>query len=133
MNWAFHQIEKHELNASQRLIILALAHRHHNVTGNCTPSGETIAKMTGLSKRRVQMNVGVLNEKQLVSVVKRFKKGFQLSNQYELLGVTKKTPLSKLMGVTGKSPDKEVTTDMVIDDGELSFPSQEKKLGDLVA
>jgi hypothetical protein len=133
MNWAFQQIENHELNASQRLVFLALAHKHHNETRQCTPSVETIAKMTGRSKRRAQMNVRKLEEKQLVLVVKRFEKGFQLSNQYLLLGVTKKTPLSKLMGVTGESPDKEVTTDMVIDDGELSFPSQEKKLGDLVA
>lgn len=127
MNWAFQQIKKHELNASQRLIILALAHRHHSETGQCTPSCETIASMSGLSKRRAQMNVRKLEEKQLVLVRKRFEKGFQLSNQYVLLGATKKAPLKKFMGATGESPDKEVTTYLVIDDGDLSFPSQEKK------
>lgn len=127
MNWAFHQIEKHELIPGERLVLIALAHKHHNETGQCTPSVETIAKMAGLSGRRIQINVRKLEEKKLVSVVKRSKKGFQLSNQYVLLGVTKKAPLSKLMGVTGESPDKEVTTDVVIDDGDLNFPSQEKK------
>lgn len=101
MNWAFRQIEKFELKESERLILLVLAFKLHSITKQCTPSVETIAKMTGLSERRVQMNVRTLEEKQLVLVKKRSKKGQQLSNQYELLGATKKASPKKITGATG--------------------------------
>lgn len=127
INWAFRQIEMRDLKLSERVILLTLAHMHHDKTEQCTPSVETIAKKSGLSERRVQMNIRTLGEKHLIAVLKRSKGGFQLSNQYVLLGVTKKAPPKNSRGATGGTPDKEVTRDPDFDDGNIYLPSQEKK------
>lgn len=104
LNWATAMLLKCDASPHQRLLLVLLAARHNHTTGQCTPSVETLAAASGLSERRVQINMRKLEELGLVKVVKRFAAGLQISNQYNLLGVTKKAGRP---GVTGGTPDKE--------------------------
>ena len=49
-NWARAQV----LAPLQKLVLLALGHRHHAKTGDCNPSIHTLSSITGLSERCVQ-------------------------------------------------------------------------------
>lgn len=109
MNWAARALLHCPASPNQRLLLLLLAFHHNHTTGQCSPSNATLADAAGLSERRVQMNMRKLEKLGLVKVVKRFIAGLQTSNQYDLLGVTKKTGRP---GVTGVSPEKEELKDL---------------------
>ncbi len=108
MNWANRELKRSKASPNPRLLLLLLAHHHNHTTGQCSPSNATLAEAAGITERRVQMNMRKLEKLGLVKVVKRFIAGLQTSNQYDLLGVTKKTGRP---GATGVSPDKETTQD----------------------
>lgn len=95
INWAFSIIETGRLNASERLVLLALAHREHSKTRRCDPSVSTIAKMAGLSRPKASEAVSRLADMGVISVSRRTKDGAQISNAYHLGGV----PSAKRGGV----------------------------------
>jgi hypothetical protein len=101
-----------KLSHQQRLLLLLLAHFHHDSTGECTPSIETLARQSGLSDRRVQLNIRALEKLGALVVCKRFNSGWQIANRYDLTGVTKK---AGRRGVTGVSPNRDGTSIPTVD------------------
>lgn len=61
-NWAWAQ----PVGGAEKLVLLALAHRHHTRTGQCNPSVETLALMVKLSERAVQYALRGLEERGLI-------------------------------------------------------------------
>lgn len=120
LNWAWSAIQETQLSANEKLVLLALAHRHNAKTGQCNPSYDTLAGMVDLSRRRVIANVTSLEGKVDLEVVKRVSKGGQKTNQFILnrgdgsvtpqkqnRGDGHYTPVGGVTGVTVASPNKE--------------------------
>ncbi len=86
MNWALETAKGSRLNSSERLVLMILAHHHHDRTNACFPAIATIAELAGLSTRRAQSTVRALTDKGLINVAVRTEHGRQRSNQYDLFG-----------------------------------------------
>ena len=125
MNWAFDVAKSARLSASERLVLIVLAHRHHDKTNACFPAIDTIAEAVGLSARRVQITIRSLTDRGLISVSMRSVHGRQRANQYDLFGRLRAdagiTPQSGMRGdkkstpqigrgVMPASPDREEYT-----------------------
>lgn len=98
MKWAFEMMPKASLHPSERLVLLALCHHHHEKTGACFPAVETLAAVTGYSIRQVQYALRKLEEIGLIYTNDRTVRGHQRSNQYDLFG--------NLRGAVGCTPKK---------------------------
>ena len=81
LNWAIAQ----RLHATQKLVLLTLGHRHHQITGQCNPSLSTLIADTGLSRSAIKTALRHLEKLKLLRVISRKATGRDLSNQYELL------------------------------------------------
>jgi len=119
MKWATEMLAVHDLTQTQRLVLLCLAFHHHNTTGACFPSMETIATFAGLSVRRAQLGMRDLEAFGLVSRRKRVTNQGQSSNQYDLFGRFKRGDKKsrargdasvRAVGVTLASDDKGYST-----------------------
>ena len=108
MNWALETAKGSRLNSSERLVLMILAHHHHDRTNACFPAVATIAGLAGLSTRGVQLTLRTLANKGLISVAVRTEHGRQRSNQYDLFGKLRDeagcTPKSKPRGEAGVTP-----------------------------
>lgn len=62
-NWAYEQ----RLAPTLKAILVALAYRHNAASGQCNPSVETLAAMTGLSARAVQYGLRELEAAGLIA------------------------------------------------------------------
>lgn len=71
---------------THRLVLMVLATHHHDKTGQCFPSYDTLAAETGTKRRNVINVVKALAFNGLVIVQKRRVKGHQGSNHYVLFG-----------------------------------------------
>lgn len=80
VNWAIAQ----QLKPTQKLALLALAHRQHQKTRQCNPSLSTLMADTGLSRSAIKAALRHLEELKLLRVISRKVTGRDLSNQYEL-------------------------------------------------
>lgn len=87
VNWAFRMIEACNLTATERLVLLALAHRENSKTRRCDPSMAAIARMTGVTRPKVSSAVQSLASKSLLSIENRKTSAGQISNSYRLGGV----------------------------------------------
>lgn len=67
-----------------KYVLLAIA-KHADDQGECYPSGERLAKLTGLSRRTVLRKIGWLEKAGYLSIKRRTKEGKKTSNLY---GVT---------------------------------------------
>ncbi len=81
LNWAIAQ----RLQATQKLVLLTLGHRHNQKTGQCNPSLSTLMADTGLSRSTIKVALGDLEALKLIRSSRRKAAGRDLSNQYELL------------------------------------------------
>lgn len=151
MNWALETAKGSKLTPSQRLVLMVLAHHHHDKTNACFPAIATIAEIVGLTPRRVQIALRALDSMGLISVSERSEHGRQRSNQYDLFGKLRAdasvTPSSrsrtdasvtpkalmrgdggdapqKHRGVTLASPDRLYTSDggNALASGVINFP-----------
>lgn len=133
--WAYETMPRVKLHPSERLVLLSLCYHHHDKTGACFPSIETISAETGFCERQVQYATKRLAEMGLIYVSKRSVRGHQGSNQYDLFGAfrgavhctpkpTKKAdtrgagggaPRGAMAGVQPSAPDRE------------EIPTKEKK------
>ncbi|WP_424990652.1 helix-turn-helix domain-containing protein [Fluviibacterium sp. S390] len=108
MNWAIEVAKGSRLNSSERLVLMILAHHHHDRTNACFPSVATLAEVAGLSTRGVQLALRSLTDKGLISVAVRTEHGRQRSNQYDLFGKPRDeadfTPKRKSRGEAGCTP-----------------------------
>ena len=80
VNWAIAQ----QLKPTQKLVLLALAHRQHQKTSQCNPSLSTLMADTGLSRSAIKAALRHLEELKLLRVISQKVTGRDLSNQYEL-------------------------------------------------
>lgn len=86
MKWAAEILYAHDLTATQRLVLVCLANHHHNGTGACFPSMDSIGLFAGVSERRARLAVSTLVKLGLVTRRKRVTSRGQSSNQYDLFG-----------------------------------------------
>jgi biotin operon repressor len=86
INWAREVCERIGAPSKHRLVLLMLALHHHDKTGECFPSYETIAKACGFSRRSVIDLVSDLETNGLLVRQKRRDGGHQGSNHYVLFG-----------------------------------------------
>lgn len=124
--WARDISARIDVPPAERLLLLVLATYHHDRTGECFPSYETLAEKTGWKKRAVILMVGRLEANGLVIRQKRRVGGHQGSNNFVLFGhpiakewqatrVHKKAPCESaspctLGRVHGDAPDREYNT-----------------------
>lgn len=85
-NWAHEVCVRIGVPARHRLVLFMICHRHHDRTGDCFPSYDTIAKSCGFSRRKVIDLIGDLEKNGLLIRQKRRVGGRQGSNHYVLFG-----------------------------------------------
>lgn len=86
INWAIDVCERISAPSAHRFVLMVLCTFHHDKTGECFPSYETIAKRTGYSRRKVIALVSEIEGNGLVIRQKRRVSGTQGSNQFVLFG-----------------------------------------------
>jgi len=111
INWARDVGKRIGIPSRHRLALLTLAAHHHDKTGECFPSYETIADEVGCSRRKLIDLVSDLEANGLIVRQKRRTNGHQGSNQFVLFGrpvasswrparVNKKAPCESANGGT---------------------------------
>ena len=68
--WAW---EKKGLSATQKLVLLSLAHCINSKTGKCWPSNKQVGQHTGLHPVSVSIAIKKLREKGLIKITRRWK------------------------------------------------------------
>lgn len=110
MNWALEAGQAARLNTCERLVLMLLAHHHHDKTGACWPAVATLADKSGLTERSVQMQLRKLEARGLITVTTRTVHGRQTSNQYDLFGkpggAASVTPKPKRRGEPSFTPEQ---------------------------
>lgn len=86
MQWAIDAGKAADLGAAHRIVLMVLAHHHHDRTGACFPTISTVAEAAGLRERRTQAILRSLEAMGLITIAKRTERGRQRSNQYDLFG-----------------------------------------------
>ena len=81
MAWATRQ----KLPCTQKMVLLMLADRHNNDTGQCNPSHEMLAEDCGLSRRSVVDQIDRLAVAGLLRIRHRATGNVKLPNQYTLV------------------------------------------------
>lgn len=89
VKWAMQAAQEARLTTTPRLVLMVLAVHHNDRTGDCTPSVETLAAETGLSRRAVQISTAALAAAGLITINRRSRHGIQTSNQHDLFGPAK--------------------------------------------
>lgn len=124
--WARDVSARINVPPSERLLLLVIATYHHDKTGQCFPSYDTLAEGTGWKKRAVILMADRLEANGLIVRQKRRVGGHQGSNHFVLFGhpsgrewrstrVHKKAPCESaspctLPRVHGDAPDREEIT-----------------------
>lgn len=90
IRWAYSLFEVIDIPPQERSVLLALCYHHHDKTGECYPSYDTLARLSGYRRRRVIDAVRSLKEWGLIRVEKRRVRGHQGSNQFLLFGSMKR-------------------------------------------
>jgi len=100
--WAWAQA----LPATQKLVLVALAHRHNPDTGRCDPSVAKMASDCGLGRTAVKDALKALGEKGLIRAINRQFGDVFASNAYEFIWSAGVTPdWDEPQG--GRSPDDQ--------------------------
>jgi hypothetical protein len=86
INWAREVCERIDAPSKHRLALFIIAMHHHDKTGECFPSYDTIAKGCGFSRRKLIDLVADLEENGLIVRQSRRVQGHQGSNHFVLFG-----------------------------------------------
>jgi len=86
MNWAREVCRRISAPPSHRLALLMVCFHHHDQTGECFPSYNTIADTCGYSRRKVIYLIDDLEQNGLLTRQKRRVGGHQGSNRFVLFG-----------------------------------------------
>jgi len=86
VNWACEVCALIGVPAATRITLWAIARRHHDKTGACYPSYDTIARDTGYSRRKVISDVQEFEFNGLLFRQERRVSGRQGSNNFVLFG-----------------------------------------------
>ena len=87
--WARDVCAKIDVPPGERLVLMMLALHHHDKTGECFPSYETLCRETGFYRRKVIYAVADLEANGLIVCQKRRVNGHQGSNHFVLFGLPK--------------------------------------------
>lgn len=90
IRWAYGLFEVVDIPPQERSVLVALCYHHHDKTGECYPSYDTLALLSGYRRRRVIEAVKNLKEWGLIRTQKRRVGGHQGSNQFLLFGAMKR-------------------------------------------
>lgn len=86
INWALDVCARFNVPSGERLILLVICYHHHDKTGECFPSYDTIAAETGFKRRKVIYAATELEANGLIIRQERRIKGHQGSNHFVLFG-----------------------------------------------
>ena len=86
IKWAREVCERIDVPSKHRLALFVIAMHHHDRTGECFPSYETIAKACGFSRRKLIDLVADLEGNGLIIRQTRRVAGHQGSNHFVLFG-----------------------------------------------
>ena len=86
LNWAREVCARIDVPTGERLILWAICLHHHDKTGECFPSYDTIAEETGFQRRKVIYAVSELESNGLLIRQTRRANGHQGSNHFVLFG-----------------------------------------------
>jgi hypothetical protein len=86
INWALEVCARIDAPPKHRIILFVIATHHHDKTGDCFPSYETIGHKSGYRRRSVIDVVSDLEANGLIVRQKRRVDGHQSSNQFLLFG-----------------------------------------------
>lgn len=86
LNWAREVCQRIDAPSKHRLTLLMICMHHHDKTGECFPSYETIADCCGFSRRKVIDLVAEIEANGLIFRQKRRIGGHQSSNHFVLFG-----------------------------------------------
>ena len=86
LNWAREVCARIDVPTGERLILWAICLHHHDKTGKCFPSYDTLADETGFQRRKVIYSVAELERNGLLIRQARRSNGHQGSNHFVLFG-----------------------------------------------
>lgn len=86
INWAREVCKRLAAPSRHRLVLFTIAAYHHDKTGACFPSYQTLAEETGFSRRKIIDLVADIEANGLLFRQKRRANGHQGSNQFVLFG-----------------------------------------------
>jgi hypothetical protein len=86
VNWALDVCASMDAPPKCRIVLLVIAAHHHDKTGACFPSYDTIAEKSGYRRRGVIDIVAEIEENGLLFRQSRRVDGHQSSNQFVLFG-----------------------------------------------
>jgi hypothetical protein len=86
LNWAIDVCARMDAPPKCRIVLFVIASHHHDKTGACFPSYDTIAEKTGYRRRGVIDIVAEIEANGLLIRQKRRSDGHQSSNQFVLFG-----------------------------------------------
>jgi len=81
LSWAVSQ----KLPCTQKIVLMMLADRHNNDTGQCNPSHDRLAVDCGLSRRSVMDQIAKLEDSGFIRIRHRVSGNVKLPNQYVLV------------------------------------------------
>lgn len=84
MKWAYDLYARVKIEPPERAVLNALCFCHHDKTGDCFPSYDTLSNMTGYRRRRVIEAVNELRRIGVIEVRQRRVNGHQGSNHFVL-------------------------------------------------
>ena len=120
-----------DLTASERAVLVALAHCRNDKTGACFPGQETLVEMTGLSEKTVRRALSSLEGSALIKRTARFAGRYRTSDEYELLFDSHRSERPPVTVTTGQddhrseSPSPPVTVSMTT--GHSDHPIEEEQ------
>ena len=90
MKWVAEVLPCIDLPPTERCVLWFLAYRHHDKTGECFPSIETIAAACGVSERRARTAIQNLKQWRLITVKRGATPSGNACNRYTLFGRPKR-------------------------------------------
>lgn len=121
------------LSASERAVLVALAHCRNDKTGACYPGQDVLVRMTDLSEKTVRRAIATLEIRQppLIARTIRFKGRYRTSDSYELLFDNHRSDRPPVTVTTGQvdhrseSPSPPVTVSVTT--GHSDHPIEEQE------
>ena len=90
IKWAHEVLPFTDLPPTERCALLFLAYKHHDKTGECFPSVQTIADACGIGERRARQALKLLEAWRLISSRRGATPNGNASNRYTLFGKPKR-------------------------------------------
>ena len=108
IKWAHSVLPLIDLPPTDKLALLILCFHHHDKTGDCFPSMQTIADSANVSSRRIQKSITALVDWNLIKKKRGGTAAGNASNRYTLFGKPKRPKQTgKRVPVSGQSKPEQ--------------------------